>query len=198
MTTGTAFRGIHRLPSQTSLLPTQMLHDAVPCTECLILQASASCTIGSDDYTRPAWFKDVCTSPCLLSAAQEPAWQMGGCSCDLCSLTGAQFLGRFVTKAELEKLGIGHLVGTPLLRAYMHGFFLHNRLWNKARAIAEPFMYDSYRKERVSEKLEAERKSRIGLKRKLPKVRPPARPPARLPQACSEQTLDLLCLVLVP
>ena len=52
----------------------------------------------------------------------------------------------------------------------MHGFFLHNRLWNKARAIAEPFMYDSYRKERVTEKLEAERKSRIGLKRKLPKV----------------------------
>ena len=80
-------------------------------------------------------------------------------------------LHRFVTKAELEKLGIGHLVGTRLLRAYMHGFFLHNRLWNKARAIAEPFMYDSYRKERVSEKLEAERKSRIGLKRKLPKVR---------------------------
>ena len=77
---------------------------------------------------------------------------------------------RFVTKAELEKLGIGHLVGTRLLRAYMHGFFLHNRLWNKARAIAEPFMYDSYRKERVTEKLEAERKSRIGLKRKLPKV----------------------------
>ena len=77
---------------------------------------------------------------------------------------------RFVTRAELDKLGIGHLMGTPLLRAYMHGFFLHNRLWNKARAIAEPFMYDSYRKERVTEKLEAERKSRIGLKRKLPKV----------------------------
>ena len=82
------------------------------------------------------------------------------------------WLYRFVTKAELEKLGIGHLVGTRLLRAYMHGFFLHNRLWNKARAIAEPFMYDSYRKECVTEKLEAERKSRIGLKRKLPKVRP--------------------------
>ena len=80
-------------------------------------------------------------------------------------------LYRFVTKAELEKLGIGHLVGTRLLRAYMHGFFLHNRLWNKARAIAEPFMYDSYRKDRVTEKLEAERKSRIGLKRKLPRVR---------------------------
>ena len=78
---------------------------------------------------------------------------------------------RFVTRAELDKLGIGHLVGTPLLRAYMHGFFLHNRLWKKARAIAEPFLYDSYRQQRVAAKLEAERASRIGLKRKLPKVR---------------------------
>ncbi|CAK0744566.1 hypothetical protein CVIRNUC_001558 [Coccomyxa viridis] len=77
---------------------------------------------------------------------------------------------RFVTRAELAKLGIGHLVGTPLLRAYMHGFFLHNRLWKKARAIAEPFLYDSYRQQRVTAKVEAERKSRIGLKRKLPKV----------------------------
>ena len=84
---------------------------------------------------------------------------------------GLSALRRFVTRAELAKLGIGHLVGTPLLRAYMHGFFLHNRLWKKARAIAEPFLYDSYRQQRVTAKVEAERKSRIGLKRKLPKVR---------------------------
>ena len=88
----------------------------------------------------------------------------------VCASDAKSCLCRFVTRAELDKLGIGHLMGTPLLRAYMHGFFLHNRLWNKARAIAEPFMYDSYRKERVAEKLEAERKLRIGLKRKLPKV----------------------------
>ena len=88
-----------------------------------------------------------------------------GCLGDLSTLR------RFVTKAELAKLGIGHLVGTPLLRAYMHGFFLHNRLWKKARAIAEPFLYDSYRQQRVTAKVEAERKSRIGLERKLPKVR---------------------------
>ena len=86
-------------------------------------------------------------------------------------LEGLIALRRFVTRTELAKLGIGHLVGTPLLRAYMHGFFLHNRLWKKARAIAEPFLYDSYRQQRVTAKVEAERKSRIGLKRKLPKVR---------------------------
>lgn len=75
-----------------------------------------------------------------------------------------------MTRAELEKLGLGHLVGTPLLRAFMHGFFLHNRLWNKARAVAQPFAYDDYRQQRIDKKLEADRKSRIGLVRKLPKV----------------------------
>ena len=78
---------------------------------------------------------------------------------------------RFVTKAELAKLGLGHLLGTPLLRAYMHGYFLHNRLHAKAKALAQPFAYEAYREQRVSAKLDAERKSRIGLVRKLPKVR---------------------------
>lgn len=29
---------------------------------------------------------------------------------------------KFVTKTELESLGLEHLVGTNLLRAYMHGY----------------------------------------------------------------------------
>ncbi len=86
-----------------------------------------------------------------------------------------------MTRAELDKLGLGHLVGTPLLRAFMHGFFLHNRLWNKARAIAQPFAYDDYRQQRIAAKLEAERKSRIGLVRKLPKVSCSACPPPHPP-----------------
>ena len=77
---------------------------------------------------------------------------------------------RFVTKAEVEKLGLTHLVGTSLMRAYMHGYFVDNRLWHKARALAEPFAYDTYRAQRVQEKLEQERKSRIGVVKKLPKV----------------------------
>ena len=78
-----------------------------------------------------------------------------------------------MTKAELGKLGLGHLVGTPLLRAFMHGHFLHNRLYAKARALAEPFAYEAYRAERVAAKLDAERQSRIGLVHKLPKARIP-------------------------
>ena len=34
---------------------------------------------------------------------------------------------RFVTRADLARLGLDHLLGTPMLRAYMHGFFVDNR-----------------------------------------------------------------------
>lgn len=75
-----------------------------------------------------------------------------------------------MTKAEVEKLGLNHLLGTSLMRAYMHGHFVDNRLWHKARSLAEPFAYDSYRQQRVQQKLDQERKSRIGIVKKLPKV----------------------------
>ena len=65
---------------------------------------------------------------------------------------------------------MSHLQGTPLLRAYMHGFFLDNRLYHKAKDLADPFAYETYRQQRIEAKLEAERKSRIGLVQKLPKV----------------------------
>jgi hypothetical protein len=70
-----------------------------------------------------------------------------------------------------EKLGLTHLVGTPLLRAYMHGFFIDNRLYGKAKAIVDPFAYEAYRAKRVAAKVDEERRSRISLIKKLPKVR---------------------------
>jgi len=77
---------------------------------------------------------------------------------------------RFVTEEDLEKLGLTHLIGTKMLRAYMHGYFMDNRLYGKAKAIAEPFSYDDFKKKKVKEKLEEERKSRITVKKKAPKV----------------------------
>jgi len=77
---------------------------------------------------------------------------------------------RFITRTDLEKLGLTHLVGTPTLRAYMHGFFVDNRLYHKAKAIVDPFAYDTYRQKRIAQKMEEERKSRISLTKKLPKV----------------------------
>ncbi|KAI8105935.1 hypothetical protein M9434_000514 [Picochlorum sp. BPE23] len=77
---------------------------------------------------------------------------------------------RFVTKGDLEKLSLTHLIGTPMLRAYMHGYFIDNRLYNKAKSIADPFAYETYKKKKIEEKLEEERKSRISAGKKLPKV----------------------------
>ena len=77
---------------------------------------------------------------------------------------------RFVTREELEKLGMTNLIGTKMLRAYMHGFFVDNRLYGKAKAISEPFSYDEYKSRKVDEQLEKERASRITVKKKLPKV----------------------------
>ena len=77
---------------------------------------------------------------------------------------------RFVTKPELRKLALDHLVGTPMLRAYMHGYFVNDKLYKKAKALADPFAYEKYRAERVKQKLEEERKARISVKKRLPKV----------------------------
>ncbi|GFR41480.1 hypothetical protein Agub_g2171, partial [Astrephomene gubernaculifera] len=77
---------------------------------------------------------------------------------------------RFVTRAELGRLGLEHLLGTSLLRAYMHGFFVDNRLYAKAKSLMDPFAYETYRQQRIAKKLEEERQSRISIIRKLPKV----------------------------
>jgi hypothetical protein len=41
---------------------------------------------------------------------------------------------KFVTKAEVEELGAVGLIGTPMLKGYMHGFFMEMKLFNKLRS----------------------------------------------------------------
>ncbi|PKU84456.1 nucleolar protein 10 [Dendrobium catenatum] len=77
---------------------------------------------------------------------------------------------KFLTKEDLERLHLTNLIGTNLLRAYMHGFFIDYRLFKKAQAIVDPFAYETYIEKKKQEKIEAERASRITIKRKLPKV----------------------------
>lgn len=38
---------------------------------------------------------------------------------------------KFLTKEELERLNLTNLIGTNLLRAYMHGFFINYSLYKK-------------------------------------------------------------------
>lgn len=77
---------------------------------------------------------------------------------------------KFLTKEDLEKLNLTNLIGTNLLRAYMHGYFINYQLYKKAQAALNPFAYDEYIEQRKKEKFEKERDSRITIKRKLPKV----------------------------
>ncbi|KAL0453199.1 UNVERIFIED_CONTAM: Nucleolar protein 10 [Sesamum latifolium] len=51
---------------------------------------------------------------------------------------------KFLTKEDLAKLNLTNLIGTNLLRAYMHGFFIDYRLYKKAQSLADPFAYETY------------------------------------------------------
>jgi ribosome biogenesis protein ENP2 len=68
---------------------------------------------------------------------------------------------KFVSDAELTSLSLDHLVGTPALRPYMHGYFIDLRLYAKAKAIANPFAYVEHRDKLIKEKIQKEQESRI-------------------------------------
>lgn len=77
---------------------------------------------------------------------------------------------KFVTRQEIEELGATGLIGTPMLRGYMHGYFMEMKLYNKLRAVSKPFEYEEYRKKKIQERIEAKRASRIATVQRLPKV----------------------------
>lgn len=68
---------------------------------------------------------------------------------------------KFVDRNELATLGLDHLVGTPALKPYMHGYFLSLKLYDTARAIANPFAYADYREKLLREKMDKLSESRI-------------------------------------
>jgi ribosome biogenesis protein ENP2 len=74
---------------------------------------------------------------------------------------------KFLTKPELKSLSLDHLIGkTNLLRPYMHGYFVAAKLYDQARLIANPYIWEEERAKRVKEKIEKERASRIrGVKK---------------------------------
>jgi ribosome biogenesis protein ENP2 len=68
---------------------------------------------------------------------------------------------KFITREEIDRLGINKLIGTPYLRAQGHGFFIDFRLYKKVRDIARPDEYREYLKQRVQEQMDKKRGSRI-------------------------------------
>jgi ribosome biogenesis protein ENP2 len=47
----------------------------------------------------------------------------------------------------LEKLNASHLIGTPTLKAYMHGYFMELKTYQKLLSAVNPFAFDNYKKE---------------------------------------------------
>ncbi|CDK29421.1 unnamed protein product [Kuraishia capsulata CBS 1993] len=68
---------------------------------------------------------------------------------------------RFVTKQDVVKLNISHLVGTKVLRSYMHGYFIDSELYDKVNLIANPNSYQDQRDREIKKRIEKERESRI-------------------------------------
>ena len=75
---------------------------------------------------------------------------------------------KFLTLPQLRQLNMDHLIGsTSLLRPYMHGYFVAQRLYEEAKLIANPEMWEQQRAKSVKEKIEKERESRIRGNKKV-------------------------------
>ncbi|KAL8807027.1 MAG: hypothetical protein Q9223_004482 [Gallowayella weberi] len=79
---------------------------------------------------------------------------------------------KFLTLQQLDSLNLSHLIGTTsLLRPYMHGYFVAQRLYEEARLIADPYVWEEQRSKKIKEKIDSERESRIrGNKKAAVKV----------------------------
>ncbi|CUM65049.1 uncharacterized protein PRCAT00002669001 [Priceomyces carsonii] len=68
---------------------------------------------------------------------------------------------RFITRDDVDKLGLSHLIGSKVMRSYMHGFFIDTELYDKVNLIANPNSYREQREREIKKRIEKERESRI-------------------------------------
>ncbi|CDR46392.1 CYFA0S23e00562g1_1 [Cyberlindnera fabianii] len=68
---------------------------------------------------------------------------------------------RFITRDDVAKLKIQHLIGTAYLKSYMHGFFLKTELYDKFNLAANPDSFKDMREREVRKRIDKERESRI-------------------------------------
>lgn len=68
---------------------------------------------------------------------------------------------RFITRDEAAKLNLSHLIGSNVLRSYMHGYFINTELYDKVNLIANPNSFQDQREREIRKKIEKERESRI-------------------------------------
>ena len=64
-------------------------------------------------------------------------------------------------RRSLLLLNLGHLIGSNVVKSYMHGYFIDIRLYEQARLISNPFAYKEHREREIKKKIEKERETRI-------------------------------------
>jgi ribosome biogenesis protein ENP2 len=78
---------------------------------------------------------------------------------------------KFLTEKELDELGAQNLIGTKLVKPFMHGYFMDFKLYKKLRDLNQPFSYKEYLQKRKEEKMEKLLSDRIVFnKGKKPKI----------------------------
>lgn len=68
---------------------------------------------------------------------------------------------RFVEKDMLRQLNLDQYIGTNVVRSYMHGYFIHQDLYDQARSISNPYAYKEHRDREIKKRIEKDRESRI-------------------------------------
>lgn len=75
---------------------------------------------------------------------------------------------KFLDMKQLRELNLDHLVGqTNLLRPYMHGYFVAQKLYEQARLLGNPDLAAEQRQKSIQEKINKERESRIRGNKKV-------------------------------
>ncbi|PPJ49517.1 hypothetical protein CBER1_01907 [Cercospora berteroae] len=75
---------------------------------------------------------------------------------------------KFLDMKQLRELSLDHLVGTTnLLRPYMHGYFVAQKLYEQARLLTNPDLAEQQRQKSIQEKIDKERESRIRGSKKI-------------------------------
>jgi ribosome biogenesis protein ENP2 len=78
---------------------------------------------------------------------------------------------KFVTPTDLEKLNASHLIGTPILKAYMHGYFMELGAYQKLKRLSDPFAIEKFKQEQIEKRLSKQRERIQVTKKTTPNVK---------------------------
>jgi len=78
---------------------------------------------------------------------------------------------KFLTKTELEQLNASHLIGTPMLKAHLHGYLMEYKHYSALRSVIEnEEENENAGKRKENDKFEKLKENRIILQKVVPRV----------------------------